>query len=294
MRRWVAAAVLLAALGPLGGRAAAQDHGSADAAVTTVTMRGKSFDPGRLELLAGETVRWTNDDVADHEVADDGGAFRSARLMPGMSYSHTYVSPGAFTYHCPLHPFMTGRVEVYALALQGPREGVAPGRLATLTGRAPEGAGAVAVERRADDGTWQVVSVVQPGADMTFTATVQPGAPARYRARAGTLTSPVVTVSLAADLTLRARRVRAAIRLVARSAPAQPGARVELQHWVRERFDWRTIATGRFSRRSQHAFTVRSRHAGRFRVVMTRGVDGYGASASPAVRVRAATRTRRG
>lgn len=294
MKRWIAAAAVLAALAPVGGRATAQDHGSDDAAVTTVTMRGKSFQPGRLELLAGETVRWTNDDIADHEVADDGGAFRSARLMPGMSYSHTYASPGTFTYHCPLHPFMTGRVEVYALALRGPRDGVAPGHLATLTGRAPEGTGAVAVERRADDGTWQVVSVVQTGADMTFTAAVQPGSPARYRARAGTLTSPVVAVSLAADLTLRAWRVDTAIRFVARAAPAQPGARVELQHWVRERFDWRTVARGHLDRRSSRAFTVRSRRAGRYRVLMTRGVGGYGPSASPAVRLRAAGRSRRG
>jgi plastocyanin len=290
MRRWLAAAALLAALGPLGARAAAQDHGSGDAPVTTVTMHGKAFHPFRLEVLAGETVRWTNDDIADHEVADDGDAFRSERLMPGMSYSHTYASPGTFTYHCPLHPFMTGQVTVYALALRGPRAGVAPGHLATLTGRAPAGAGAVTIERRADDGSWQAVTVVQPAADLTFTADVQPGAPARYRARAGTLTSPVVAVTLAADLTLRARRTGRAIRLVAGAAPAQSGARVALQHWIRERYDWRTIATGRFDRHSRHTFTVRSRRAGRYRVLMTRGVAGYGTSASPAVRVRAAAR----
>jgi plastocyanin len=290
VRRLAAAVAVLAVLGPLGARAAEQDQGSGDAAATVVTMRGKAFQPARLELLAGETVRWTNDDIVDHEVADDGGAFRSERLMPGMTYTHTYATPGTFTYHCPLHPFMTARVEVFALALRAPREGVATGHLATLTGRVPAGVADIAIERRASDGTWQSVAVVQPADDLTFTAAVEPGAPARYRARAGTLTSPVVAVTLAADLTLRARRTGASIHLLAGAAPAQPGARVALQRWVRERFDWRTIATARFDRGSRRTFTVRSPRAGRFRVLMTRGVEGFGTSASPAVRVRAAHR----
>lgn len=293
MRSAVAAAALLAVLVATGGLAAAQEHGTpapgagpvADGAVTHVSMRGKSFRPGRLELLVGETVTWVNDDFADHEVADDEGAFRSRRLMAGMRFSHTYDQQGSFTYHCPLHPFMKGGVDVFALALSGPRSGVAAGELATLSGRAPAGVTAVEIERRGDDGGWHGVSTVQPGADMTFAAHVEPGAPAVYRARAGELASRPVGVTLAAALTLRAQRAHGAVRLVATAAPRQSGAHVVLQRWLRERFDWRTVATGRFDRRSRKVFTVRSRRSETFRAMLTRGVAGYGTSVSRAVRV---------
>jgi plastocyanin len=103
----VLAAFLLATLIPGAGRlgADAQDG----AAVTIVDF---AFQPGSLEVPAGTTVTWTNSGAAPHTVTADDGAFDSDRLAPGASFSQTFETAGTFTYHCEIHPQMTGTVVV--------------------------------------------------------------------------------------------------------------------------------------------------------------------------------------
>ncbi len=85
------------------------DTGSADA---TVSLRNIAFDPQSITIQAGQTVRWTNDEVVTlHTVTsgssgDDGAGalFDSGIFQPGQSFEHTFNEPGTFVYFCELHP----------------------------------------------------------------------------------------------------------------------------------------------------------------------------------------------
>jgi plastocyanin len=45
-------------------------------------------------------------------VTADGGAFNSATLADGGTFSHLFTTTGTFAYQCAIHPSMTGAVIV--------------------------------------------------------------------------------------------------------------------------------------------------------------------------------------
>jgi plastocyanin len=79
---------------------------------TAVTIVDFAFQPASLEIPAGTTMTWTNSGAATHTATADNGAFDSGRLAPGASFSQTFNSAGTFTYHCEIHPQMTGTIVV--------------------------------------------------------------------------------------------------------------------------------------------------------------------------------------
>ena len=54
----------------------------------------------------------TNRDAAPHTWTSDTGAWDSGNLDTGASASHRFDTAGTFTYHCEIHPSMTGRIVV--------------------------------------------------------------------------------------------------------------------------------------------------------------------------------------
>ena len=76
-----------------------------------ITISGFAFGPALLEVVAGETVTWVNDDGAPHSVALANGK-TSDTVMPGSSYSATFERAGAFDYLCSIHPYMAGKIVV--------------------------------------------------------------------------------------------------------------------------------------------------------------------------------------
>jgi plastocyanin len=82
---------------------------------SAVTIKNFAFDPAVLTVKAGTTVTWQNQDGAPHAIASDSGApaaFTSSQLATGASYSFTFSQPGTYTYHCSIHPSMTGTIVV--------------------------------------------------------------------------------------------------------------------------------------------------------------------------------------
>ncbi len=80
--------------------------------VRVVHISRHRFVPGEVEVARGTTVRWVNDDDDPHTVTADGGAFASAGLDTHEEYTFTFGAAGLFSYHCALHPMMTGRIVV--------------------------------------------------------------------------------------------------------------------------------------------------------------------------------------
>jgi plastocyanin len=89
----------------------------AHAAVTTdAAISNFSFSPDPLTIDAGDTVRWTNKDATSHTVTADDGSFTSQSLGSQAPFTHTFSQPGVtVTYHCAIHPGMTGSVVVRAV-----------------------------------------------------------------------------------------------------------------------------------------------------------------------------------
>lgn len=77
-----------------------------------VSISGSTFLPGTTTARVGDIIRWTNNDGIPHTVTADGGAFGSATLNPGAIFSYTATAAGTFSYHCSIHPSMTGTVTV--------------------------------------------------------------------------------------------------------------------------------------------------------------------------------------
>lgn len=103
--------VLAAAVAGLAARPA-----PAQPAVVTVRIHGHRFDPPRLTVPAGTTVRWVNDERrTSHSVrfAAEGG-LESERLLPGEHWERRFERPGRHPYDCGPHPEMTGVIEVVA------------------------------------------------------------------------------------------------------------------------------------------------------------------------------------
>jgi plastocyanin len=91
---------------------ATDNGGDAASASASVNISNFAFDPNVLEVTAGTTVTWTNNDGANHTVSADDGSFDSGSIGSGGSFSVTFDTPGTYTYHCNIHGNMTGTVVV--------------------------------------------------------------------------------------------------------------------------------------------------------------------------------------
>lgn len=78
-----------------------------------VRIRDFAFPQATLEIAAGTTVVWINDDDVPHTVtADDGPSFDSGPLPRSQRWSIRFDRAGSFSFHCEPHPFMRGAVVV--------------------------------------------------------------------------------------------------------------------------------------------------------------------------------------
>ena len=77
--------------------------GSREPVATTEVQMVKSyrFDPKVIEIRAGETVTWTNEDNFTHTVEVDGR--EDHKVGQGESFSITFDQPGTYHYVCTLH-----------------------------------------------------------------------------------------------------------------------------------------------------------------------------------------------
>lgn len=74
--------------------------------------RQLAFFPKSIEVPAGTTVTWTNEEVIAHTVVDVDGAFGSEVLGLGDSFTHTFEEAGTFEFFCDIHTGMRGEVIV--------------------------------------------------------------------------------------------------------------------------------------------------------------------------------------
>jgi plastocyanin len=103
--------VLLLGLAVASIQAKAEDEKAADE--VRVSIKGMKYNPAKITIKPGQSVRWTNLDDHDHTVvADDGKSFDSGSIGNGGSFTHKFEKAGKFAYSCIYHPRMKGVVTV--------------------------------------------------------------------------------------------------------------------------------------------------------------------------------------
>lgn len=85
------------------------DTTTAGPAAATVGLKDLKFDPEKVSIATGETVRWKWEENVLHNVSGDG--FESENESDG-TYEHTFTKAGTYEYQCTLHSGMKGTVEV--------------------------------------------------------------------------------------------------------------------------------------------------------------------------------------
>ena len=101
---------------PVGATSApATDAPAGDDAVggAEIVISGFEFSEG-ITVPVGTTVIVRNDDSAGHTVTADDGSFDSGRIDGGSTGEITFTAAGTFTFHCELHPAMSGTITVTA------------------------------------------------------------------------------------------------------------------------------------------------------------------------------------
>ena len=97
----------------------ARRSGAHKASSTSVTIQDFFFSPGTVTVDVGDTVTWRNSGQAPHNATASDGSFKTPDLNNGQSGSHTFSSPGTFSYICTIHPFMRGTVRVLSASGSG-------------------------------------------------------------------------------------------------------------------------------------------------------------------------------
>ena len=78
---------------------------------------GLCYIPEAVTAEVGQTIVWRNGDAAFHSVTsgtyeEPDGLFDSGYMDPDTTFSYTFDAPGTYVYHCTLHPWMSGVVDI--------------------------------------------------------------------------------------------------------------------------------------------------------------------------------------
>jgi plastocyanin len=92
----------------------------ASAATKSVLIGATFFDPQTVTINEGDIVTWTSG-AGRHTVSSNTGAFDSAPLAEGQSFSYTFASAGSYAYRDRLNPqIANGTVIVQAVGNAAP------------------------------------------------------------------------------------------------------------------------------------------------------------------------------
>ncbi len=103
-----------------GGGGTVKGPGYKGSNMAGIAVSGFAFSPSSVTFQAksGVTVTWMNYDGVTHNATADGGLFGgtgTGDMAPNGSYSFmvpTGTAPGSYTYHCRIHTYMTGVINV--------------------------------------------------------------------------------------------------------------------------------------------------------------------------------------
>jgi plastocyanin len=262
------------------------------AATIDVKIIATGFTPQTVTINQGDTIKWTNADKVNHQLVANNGAFASAIIRPGLTYSFTFNTPGKINYHDALHPALTGTITIKgpppSLTLGVASPIVFYGDQTTITGAVSNGKAneAVMILAQPFGSSAQLIATLMTGTGGSFAYTTSPTLLTAYSAKWKTTSSQTVTVQVRPRLTLTRNSTRLFAKVAA--TPSYAGRFIYLQR--RSSFgQWVTVDKLKLGPLSGRIFKA-PHHKGTFiyRVYITtnQAGTGYLDSWSNSVRVR--------
>lgn len=180
---------------------------SAAAVTKTVSIKRSAFSPATVNITAGDSIRWRNDDTRNHQVVSTTGTFASPVLRPGRSYTFRFDVAGTYRYRDALNPSVTGTVRVAglppALTFATSLPQIAYGTKVTLTGQVNSKKAGESVQlthQPYGQASPIVLATVITGADGTFAFNTTPQILTTYQARWKTAASLPVATAVAPSI----------------------------------------------------------------------------------------------
>jgi len=237
---------------------------SAGSRVALVYVQFSAYGPSQLDVLPGQTVKWTNVSSRTHTVTSDDGLFDSGDVPGGAKFSFTFSAVGTYRYHCTIHQGITGEIDVRRLTFGGlPTAAVPKGDPVEFDGVSAAPGKVISIQRRLDGGRYTTIGRARVGANGRWTATLPAEATGDYRAISGHDASETRRL-LVSDRHVVVRTTRNGLDVTV--TPSAPYARLLVEKYLRDRFGWWPVGRGQTDYLS-HA-QVRVRRPGRVRVVL--------------------------
>jgi plastocyanin len=76
----------------------------------SVVIKSFKYTPEPAQAKVGDTVTISNMDGTDHTATADDGSFDTGAFQGTKTF--TVTKPGTVKYHCSIHTYMTGTIEV--------------------------------------------------------------------------------------------------------------------------------------------------------------------------------------
>jgi hypothetical protein len=167
------------------------------------------------------------------------GTFDSGHIAPGARFSVTFTRPGAYQYHCSIHPSIQGEIDVRRVILDAlPTAAVPLGARVDFSGRTADVGRAIRIERRVSGARFTTVArtVARGGhwhVGLRATTTGD------YRAVSGADASEVRRLLVGVRKVLvHPTRTGVSVEVT----PSAPYAPILVEVFRRERFGWWPVA----------------------------------------------------
>ncbi|WP_422063665.1 cupredoxin domain-containing protein [Shimia sp.] len=83
-----------------------------DPTVHEVHIRSFSFDPDKVQVQVGDTIRWINHDLAPHTATADEFGWDTEEISKGEFGEVIVTKDMETSYFCVFHPHMKGTIEI--------------------------------------------------------------------------------------------------------------------------------------------------------------------------------------
>ena len=180
---------------------------AAAATTKTVSIKRAAFSPATVSIVAGDSIRWRNDDTQNHQIVSATGAFASAVLARGKTYTFRFDVAGTYRYRDALNPSVTGTVKVAgappAVTLATSQPQISYGEKVTLSGQINSkkpGENVQLSYQPFGQASEVVLATVITGADGTFSYVVAPKILTTYRAKWKTASSLLISTAVAPSI----------------------------------------------------------------------------------------------
>jgi plastocyanin len=229
MTRALTAAALAAALVSAAPAAATPKQAA-------VNVQFSAYGPSQLDVLPGTRVVWSNVSTRTHTVTAYDGTFDSGHIEPGARFQVEFTHPGAYQYHCSIHPSIQGEIDVRRVILDTlPTAAVPLGSNVAFSGVTADAGKAIRIERRVSGTTFVTVAHATAAHGGAWHVAVPATVTGDYRAVSGADASEVRRL-LVGIRTVHVHVTRTGVDVEV--TPSAPYAPILVEAYRRERFGW--------------------------------------------------------